>query len=250
MRAFVSLLLLLLLPSAAIAIEQPEFKPQLGQQIDMTTPLTDSTGQTRALSDWTHGRPALVTFGYHLCPNLCGVVQQVVAQALQKTQLDGDDYVPLFITLTPDETADDAAGAKARLADAAGADAAAPWLFMSGDAVTGLADQFGIGVIERARIQQFVHPVAVFALTPDGRIARVLPGLDITAHDLRLAAVEASQGSVGNLIDQIVLFCAGYDPTKGQYSSVVEAGLRWGGALTVLLALAGIGWLHWLEKRA
>lgn len=249
MRTLLALALMLLV-APALAIEQPEFTPQLGTQIDMATPLTDSTGEARTLGEWAKGRPALVTFGYHNCPNLCGVVQGVVARALANTGLGSADYVPLFITLTAGETATDASGAKARLAEAIGEEGATPWLFMSGNAVTGLSEQFGIGAIERARIQQFVHPVAVFALTPDGRIARVLPGLDITPHDLRLALVEASAGKLGNLIDHIVLFCAGYDPTKGQYSSVVEAGLRIGGILTVLLALTGIGWLHWLEKRA
>jgi protein SCO1/2 len=190
----------------------------------------------------------MVLFGYHNCPNLCGVAQGVTARALVATGLTATDYVPLFITVVPDETVADAAGAKTRLAEAAGAGAAAPWQFLTGPAVEPLSASFGIGTLARERIEQFVHPVALFALTPDGQIARVLPGLDIKPGDLRLALVEASTGQLGSLIDHIVLFCAGFDSSRGQYNSLVEVSLRWASGLLLVLGVAGIGTTLWRER--
>src|SRR5690606_5631070 len=102
-----------------------------------------------------------------------------------------------------------------------------------GRGVVPLAGSFGIGALERERIRQFVHPVATFTVTADGRISHVLPGLELSASDLRLAIVEASAGQLGSVVDHVLLFCAGYDPTTGRYTPVVMAGLRIG-SLVVL----------------
>jgi protein SCO1/2 len=85
-----------------------------------------------------------------------------------------------------------------------------------------------------------VHPVAVFTLTPDGRISHVLPGLDVTPNDMRLALVEASAGKLGTVIDKIVLFCAGYDATTGRYSSLIMSILRIVSVVGLALALGAL----------
>ncbi|HTN62252.1 MAG TPA: SCO family protein [Devosia sp.] len=248
MKPMLILALLLGVLSPAIALERPSFDPEIGTQVDLKTPLTNAEGRTLTLGQWLAGRPGMVLFGYHNCPNLCGVAQGVAARALVATGLTETDYVPLFITVVPKETSADAAAAKARLAEAAGVDAAAPWQFLTGPGVEPLSASFGIGTLARERIEQFVHPVALFALTPDGRVARVLPGLDIKPNDLRLALIEASAGKLGSLVDHIVLFCAGFDSSRGQYSSLVEVALRWASVLLLALGVAGIGSTLWRER--
>jgi protein SCO1/2 len=246
MRLVLSFVLLLWATAAYAAVVQPEFDPKLGGRIKLDTVLTDSTGKTETLGQFAGGKPALILFGYHNCPNQCGVAQQVIATALKATRL-GSAVVPMFITLAPEEAPSDAAGAKARLATAAG-DAAAPWQFLSGPDVAQLGEQFGIGAIERAQIHQYVHPVAVYTLTPDGRISHVLPGLDLTSHDLKLALVEASNDQLGTVIDHIVLWCAGYDTHTGKYTDPVMGVLRIAAMATLILGLAGIAFLE-LRKR-
>lgn len=232
---------------AMAGLERPQFDPQLGRPIDLSMPVTDETGKTGPLAAFTDGKPALILFGYHNCPNQCGVAQQVIASALAKTGLGGT-VVPLFVTLAPQEGTDDAAAAKSRLIGALGQPAQA-WRFMSGPGVTALGQQFGIGTVERARIRQFVHPVAVFTLTPDGRISHVLPGLDLTPSDLRLALVEASGGTIGTLIDHVMLWCAGYDTSAGRYTAPVIGMLRIGAVGTVVLGLAGLAVLEIRKRR-
>jgi protein SCO1/2 len=247
MRHILVLLLLLWTVPAWAAVERPEFDPQLGRQIDLTASFTDSTGRTAPLGDLLQGRTGLVLFGYHDCPNQCGVAQQVIAAALARTGL-GAGVVPLFITLAPEEKAADAAAAKARLAAAVGP-AAAPWRFLSGPDGPGLGEAFGIGAIERERIRQYVHPVAVFTLTPDGRISHVLPGLDLGPEELKLALVDASNGTLGSAIDHIVLWCAGYDASAGRYTPAIIGVLRVAGAGTVVLGLAGLALLEFRRRR-
>jgi len=44
-------------------------------------------------------------------------------------------------------------------------------------------------------------------LTPQGRISRYFYGVDFPPKDLRMGLVEASEGKIGNAVDQILLYC-------------------------------------------
>ena len=50
---------------------------------------------------------------------------------------------------------------------------------------------------------------------------------------MRLALVEASEGKVGNLADNLLLFCYHYDPMTGRYGLQIMRALRLAGVLTV-----------------
>jgi protein SCO1/2 len=248
MRPWLALLVALMAAPSLAAVERPRFDPTLGAPIDLSMPLTDETGATAPLKQIIGGRTALILFGYHDCPNQCGVAQQVIATTLMATGL-ADKVTPLFITLAPEEEPSDAAGAKSRLADAAGEPATFRWRFLSGAGVERLGNAFGIGTLERERIRQYVHPVAVYTLTPDGRISHVLPGLDLAPRDLRLALVEASKNRLGTVIDHIMLWCAGYDTSTGRYTAPVMAALRAGAIGTVVLGLVLIAVLEIRKRR-
>jgi protein SCO1/2 len=71
-------------------------------------------------------------------------------------------------------------------------------------------------------------------LTPDGRLARYLFGIEYGPRDLRYAIVEASGGQVGNPADALLLYCYHYDPMSGRYGFVVMRALRLAGAATVV----------------
>jgi protein SCO1/2 len=228
--------------SASCAVERPSFDPQIGAQLDLARNLRDSTGGEASLSDILSGKPALVIFGYDKCPNLCGVTQQAVASDLKKTGLDPATYRALFISIDKTETSDDAATARDAVAQSAGADGVKAWRFLTGTDGAGaaLAAQAGISFDTRPRIDQFVHPIAVLALTPQGKISRVLPALSFEPRDLRLALVEASAGKLGSIADHVFLLCAGFDTSKGQYTPAIWAALKLGGVATLLALGAAI----------
>ena len=68
------------------------------------------------------------------------------------------------------------------------------------------------------RTGQFAHAAGIMVLTPQGKVARYLFGVDYAPRDLRLALVEASAGKIGSPVDQMLLFCFHYDPTFGKYT--------------------------------
>src|SRR5437660_12259259 len=99
-------------------------------------------------------------------------------------------------------------------------------------------------------IHQYAHAIAIMVLTPPGRISRYFYGVDYPPKDLRMGLVEASQGKIGNAVDQVLLYCYHYDPATGKYGAIVSNILRLGAGLTILLLGGLLFILIRLEKAA
>ncbi|MBZ9918672.1 MULTISPECIES: SCO family protein [unclassified Mesorhizobium] len=235
MRRLVLPLVLLAAMTASVRA-RPVFEPQIGAQLSLDTVFREASGGRQTLSGILGGRPALLIFGYDKCPNLCGVTQQAVASDLNKTGLDPATYHALFVSIDASETVADAASIQAEVGRSAGQAGLSAWRFLTSEDGAGaaLAAEAGITFDRRDRISQYVHPIAVIALTPQGRIAQVLPALSFEPRDLRLALVEASAGRLGSIADHIFLLCAGFDASKGQYTPAVRAVVKVTGMATLL----------------
>ena len=72
-------------------------------------------------------------------------------------------------------------------------------------------------------------------LTPQGKVAQSYYGIEYSPKDLRLALVEASHNKIGNVVDEVLLYCYHYDPTLGKYNAVTVNLVRGGGLITVVL---------------
>jgi len=114
--------------------------------------------------------------------------------------------------------------------------AAASWHFLSGDrpSIDRLTKAAGFRYVWDAETKQFAHPSGIIVLTPDGRLARYLFGIEYGPRDLRYAIVEASEGRVGNIADALLLYCYHYDPMTGRYGLAIMRAMRIAGATTVL----------------
>lgn len=234
--------IVLLLTSPAHAVERPAFDPQIGAQLDLDKVFRDASGGQQTLSAILGGRPALLVFGYDKCPNLCGVTQQAVASDLNKTGLDPETYRALFVSIDPSDTSEDAAATRDEVAPSAGEKGMSAWRFLTSadGAGAALAAEAGITFGRRDRINQYIHPIAVIALTPQGRLAQVLPALTFRPRDLRLALVEASAGRLGSIADHVFLLCSGFDTSRGQYSSIILAAVKVAGVATMLALGAAV----------
>jgi protein SCO1/2 len=91
------------------------------------------------------------------------------------------------------------------------------------------------------RTRQWAHPSGVVTLTPQGRIAHYLFGIEYAPKDLRLSLIEAAQGKIGGAVDQVLLYCYQYDPATGRYGAAIMRLVRTLSALTVIALLAFIG---------
>src|SRR5581483_12389872 len=111
------------------------------------------------------------------------------------------------------------------------------WHFLTGSqqSIDALTKAVGFNYAWDRDTRQFAHAAAIMVLTPDGRLAQYFYGVDYSPKDLRFGLVQASQKKIGNVVDQILLYCYHYDPRTGKYGAIVSRALQIGGALTVLV---------------
>ncbi|MEZ4407310.1 MAG: hypothetical protein R3A52_12645 [Polyangiales bacterium] len=99
------------------------------------------------------------------------------------------------------------------------------------------------------REDQYAHAAVTILLTPDGRVARYLYGIDYKPTDVRVGLLEVSQGRTINTIERLILYCYHYDPEAQGYVLVARRVMQVGGVVT-MVALGGLlATLWWRERR-
>jgi protein SCO1/2 len=148
------------------------------------------------------------------------------------------DFEIVTVSFDPRETPAIAAAHKAAVLQRYERQGAADGLhFLTGDqpSIVRLTKAAGFRYVWDQETQQFAHPAGLVVLTPDGRLARYLFGLEYGPRDLRFALVEAAGGGIGRAVDALLLYCYHYDPMTGRYGFVVMRALRLAGGATVLI---------------
>lgn len=203
----------------------------------------DERGKVVRLREYFGGKkPVVLNFVYYRCPMLCPIVLDGTTEALTALKFDiGEEYDVITVSIDPRDKAADAARMKdkyikryGRLSSANG------WHFLTAHetAIKKLADAVGFQYSYDAKSDQFAHGAALLVLTPDGRTSRYFYGFEYKPRDLRLAIVEASEGRIGTVADQLLLLCFHYDPSIGKYSRNALLFARAGG-VTTMIALGG-----------
>lgn len=221
-----------------------DFQQKLGASLPMSARFTDASGVTASLGHWMDGRPALLMLGYFRCPNLCDVSEQGMAHAIALSGLaPGRDVSVLFVSIDPRDRPADASAKQRMLAGIRGDANASDWHFLTGDAATldTLGRAVGFHYFYDKRLDQYAHPAGLVIATADGRVNQYLMGVNYLPPTVRLAVAAASRHTLGHLVDRLVLFCCGYDPSTGRYTltiSHVMQALGVGFVATLLLLFA------------
>ncbi len=228
---------------------------RIGQQLPLDLTFHDETGRSVPLRNYFGQRPMLLTLVYYQCPMLCSqVLNGVVGGLLPLKWSVGRDFDIVTISFDPRDTpavATEKRDTYLRRYGRAGADKG--WHFLTGEtpAIEALTKAAGFRYAWDPQIQQYAHASGIMVATPDGRLSRYFYGIEYAPKDLRLALVESSEGKLGNVVDQVVLYCYHYDPATGKYGAVVTNMLRLGGALTLLLlgGFLAVAWRRDLRKK-
>jgi len=219
------------------ALSDVGFDQRIGEAVPLDTRFRDEAGRSVALGDYFGRKPVVMVLAYYECPMLCTLTLNGLASALKVLTFDaGREFEVVTVSFEPKETPELAAAKKAAYLREYGREGAeAGWHFLTGDAgsVAALTRAVGFRYAWDQETRQYAHPAGVLVLTPEGRIARYLFGVEYSPRDLRFALVEASAGRVGSLVDDVVLFCYQYDPTRGRYGAAVMRLTRVAGALTL-----------------
>ena len=220
------------------------FDQRLDERLPLDVTFTDDQGRPVRLGDYFGEKPVVLAFVYYDCPMLCTMILSSIASSLGVLSLDaGKDFELVMVSFDPRETPELAARRKAEFLaryDRPTAAAGSHFLTGAGPSIATLTSAAGFRYTWDEETQQFAHPAGVVVLTPDGRLARYLFGLEYGARDLRLALVEASEGRIGTAIDAALLYCYHYDPMTGRYGLVVMRILRIAGVATVVAIAAFI----------
>ena len=220
------------------AIREVGFDQRLDERVPLDVEFRDDQGRIVPLGEYFGRKPVVLAFVYYDCPMLCTMILSSITSSLGVLSLDaGTDFELVMVSFDPREKPDLAARKKAEYLQRYDRPAAAAgWHFLTGDppSIERLTQAAGFRYTWDDETQQFAHPAGIVVLTPDGRLARYLFGLDYGPRDLRLALVEASEGRIGTAVDAALLYCYHYDPMTGRYGLVVMRVLRIAGAATVL----------------
>lgn len=249
--ALVLIAVALVLPQASSAenrqaemLKKVSIEQRLGEQVPLNLEFQDEAGNSVQLSRYFGKKPVLMMPVYFKCPMLCGMVTRGVMTALRsmKNFSAGNEFEIITFSIDPREGKDLAAKAKSEyIFEYSRPGAEAGWHVLTSPGndvpILGLANTLGFHYAYDEKAGQYAHPAAIMILTPQGKIARVLTGIEFKPTDIRLAITEASEEKIGGIIDQILLLCFHYDPASGTYSLAVTRILR---VLGVALVL-GIG---------
>ncbi len=215
----------------AVGIEQ-----KMGAQVPLDLPFTDDLGNPVTLRQYS-GKPMILALVYYSCPSLCNMVLSGLVRSARDLSLSaGRDFEIVAISFDPRETREMAAAKKASYVKSYGrAGSENGWHFLVGAEASskGVADSVGFHYAYDPLTNQYAHGSAIIVLTPEGRATRYFYGIEYPERDLRLGLVEASNHKIGTAIDQVMLYCFHYDPSKGKYGMVIMNVLRLGGLLTV-----------------
>ncbi|MGH1468617.1 MAG: SCO family protein [Bdellovibrionales bacterium] len=212
----------------------------LGSQLTTSLKFSDEEGAAGELqSFFLKGKPSLISVVYYNCPGLCGLHMNGAATLFEDFSLTaGEDFNWITITMDGTETPDLALKKKINYIDQFEVPGAAEgWKFLTSneETVQQITKEMGFSFKWDEKTKQFAHSAAFYVITPEGKISQIIPGIGFEEQTVRLALVQAAGGSIGTVVDQILLFCYQFDPSQNKYGLYAFNLMRIAGALTVLV---------------
>ena len=220
-------------------LEHVGIEQRLNQQVPLDLAFRDETGKAVHLRDYFGQKPVILNLVYYKCPMLCGEVMSGLTRALKVIKFDtGNQFNVLSVSFNPNETPELAAASKAQYMERYGRPGAANgWHFLTGpqESITALTQAVGFQYQYDPKTDQYAHATAIMVLTPEGRVAQYYYGVEFAPKDLRLGLIQASNHKIGNLVDEVFLYCYHYDPATGKYGAIISRILKLSGLATILV---------------
>lgn len=165
-------------------------------------------------------KPTLLALIYYECPGICNPLLTELAWVINKVDLVPlEDFQVISLSFDHEETVEIAkrwkqnyfAGMKNPFPDSA-------WLFLVGDSINikTITDAVGFYYIENE--EEYLHPGAVVAISPERMISRYLFGITFNQFDVKMALLDADAGKTNPTISKVLQFCFSYDPEGRNYT--------------------------------
>ncbi len=224
-----------------------------GESIPTDLVFRNAKGEAVTLDRYFDGdTPVILNFVYHDCPMLCGLMLSGATSTLSEMSwTPGDQFRVLTVSFNHRETPEMSRAAKDTYTERLGKEGAADgWHFLTGSeaSINALADATGFRFRWVEDQQEYAHPTAYIFLSGSGKITQYIYGMEPKVSDVRKALVEASDGSVGNPLDQVAMYCFQFDPEANTYTADAFNLMRAGSILTVILIAGGL-FIFWRRER-
>jgi protein SCO1 len=220
-------------------LKQVGIEQHLDAQIPLGLKFHDEIGREVTLGDYFGKRPVVLSMVYYECPMLCGEVLNGEASVFSTLKFDiGKEYDVVTVSFDPRETPDLARAKKRVYTGRYGRSGAEEgWHFLTGapESIKALTEAVGFNYAWDEETKQFAHAAAIMVVKPDGKIAQYFYGVEYAPKDLRFGIIQASQGKVGTVVDQVLLYCYHYDPRTGKYGAVITRVLQVAGGITIAI---------------
>jgi protein SCO1/2 len=229
----------------------------LDQQVPLDLEFTDENGRAVKLRDYAGSKPIVLSLVYYDCPQLCSLTLNGLMNVLKTLPMKaGRDFISLTVSFDPKETTELAAEKRnAYLQKLANPELNDGWHFLTGDEKNTLAltKSVGFRFVWDPVSKQYAHSSALIVITPQGKISRYFYPSDVLSNfeprDIRFGVLDASNGKIGSLADQVILYCYQYDPNRGTYGLVLMRILRIFAVITIVTLIALILFLRHKTKQ-
>ncbi len=226
---------------------------RLGSKLPLEATFTDHRGRQVQLRDLVSDKPVLLNLIYHSCPTLCNLVLDATSKVIKPLDWSiGKEYEAIALSIDPRDTPASARDKREQmLGRYRRSSAKAGWTFLVGEQsqIRKVTDAVGFKYRWDAKQEQFAHPAALILLTPEGRVARYVYGIDFKVNDVRLGLLEASRGNTVSTVEKLLLYCYHFDPEDKGYVLAATNVMRLGGALTAIILGLVLGTYWWRERR-
>lgn len=227
------------------------FDEKPGSKVALDARFADHLGQEVTLQSFLETeRPVILNFAYYNCPVICSVMLDQMAVSMSEVGLDlGSDYEVVTVSFSADEDYVLAANSRASFRGKVD-DGTEGWQFLTGseDSITRLAESTGFRYKWIEENGEYAHPAALIFLSDDGTITRYLHGLQYPASNIRLSLLEAAEGRIGTVWDQVVMYCFRFDPSSNSYVLQATNLMKLGGLVTVVGIIFMLS-LAWMRER-
>lgn len=164
-------------------------------------------------------KPTILSFVYFDCPGLCSPLLDGVGDVIKKSDMVlGKDYQVITISFNFRDNPEKAKIKKDRFVEKYSTGNGDGWIFLTTDSATIYKITHTTGFITKAVGFDFIHPSAIIAVSPTGKITRYLYGITFLPMDVKLAVAEANEGIARPTIQKIILMCYSYDPGSQRFA--------------------------------
>jgi protein SCO1/2 len=150
----------------------------------------------------------------------------------------GNQFEVVVISFDPREGADLAQKKKAnymKLYGRPGTESGFHFLTADQKTIDELMSSVGFKYKWNEKAGEWSHASAVIMLTPEGKIARYLNGVEFDPKDMKLGLNETAHGKMGNIIDFAITYCFKYDQHQSKYGLQVFRVVQLMGIVTMLI---------------